>query len=96
MRYLFSIICFLILSGQSFGQDANPAAPTNNVQSDPKKQKAFNKKKQKMLDKEKHDVEQAKKDLMKAQSPAVRKRMRKNLKNANKFNGAKRKGETPY
>ena len=49
-----------------------------------------------MVKQEKKGIEKAKKDLMRAQSPAVRKRMKKNLRQANKFNGQKRVGESPY
>jgi len=97
MRYLFSFICLLLLSTYSFGQPpAANSTPANDVQSDPKKQKEWNKKKDKMVKQEKKGIEKAKKDLMRAQSPAVRKRMKKNLRQANKFNGQKRVGESPY
>lgn len=97
MRYLFTLITFLLISAYSFGQPpAENSTPANDVQSDPKKQKEWNKKKDKMVKQEKKGIEKAKKDLMKAQSPAVRKRMKKNLRKANKFNGQKRKGESPY
>lgn len=98
MRYLLSLLLLLFVSSFAGAQNpaSNPAPVENSVQSDPKRQKKFNKEKAKLIKKQERDIARAKRDLIRMQDPATRKRMRKNLKKANKFNGVKHRGEDPY